>query len=123
MTTHQPWQRTVIGILAIVFLLAAGILLSFYPGSGAGLIGMLVRLGLVLGTIWLAMPQLLKLRPMQSAGAWVIIIGMLLVAARAPNLFRVAVVLLVIGMAVQFFLKVASRVAGTSTEKNKYIKK
>lgn len=120
MNSNQPWQRTVIGSLAILSLVSAAVLYGLYPGAGVGLIGMLVRIGLVLGTIWLAMPQLLKLRPMQSAGAWVVIIGLLLVAARSPNLFRVAVILLIVGLAVNFFLKGAGRVAGLPSEKTKY---
>jgi len=105
---NEPWQRLVIGGLSIACLLSAALLVLFNPGTGAGLMGMLVRIGLVLGTIWLAMPQLLKLRPMQSATVWAVVICLLLVAARSPNLFRVAMVLMGIGLAVHFFLKSAS---------------
>jgi predicted anti-sigma-YlaC factor YlaD len=115
---HEPWQRLVIGGLSLICLGLAAILLVFNPGSGTGLIGLLVRIGLVLGTIWLAMPQLLKLRPLQSATVWVVLLGLLLVAARSPNLFRVAIIMMAAGGLIHFFLKSASRLAAQGADPN-----
>lgn len=110
---HEPWQRVVIGGLSLICLSLAAILLVIKPATASGMIGLLTRIGLVLGSIWLAMPQILKLRPLQSATVWVVLVCLLLVAARSPNLFRVAVVLLAAGGLIHVLLKSASRLIGT----------
>lgn len=99
------WLRIAVGILAVLFVCTGATLYFFEYDSASGLQGIMVRIGLVLSTIWLAMPQLGKLSMFQSAGAVVIVGAMILLAASRPNVFRLAGILLVVGLAINWALK------------------
>jgi hypothetical protein len=55
-------NRTSLGIIAIVLLALGGIAMTRGPAncSAAGFAGGCIRVGLVLGALWLALPQLLR---------------------------------------------------------------
>jgi hypothetical protein len=54
-------NRNLLGIVAVVLLLLGGITHFFGPGgnSASGFAGGCIRVGLVLGAFWLALPQIL----------------------------------------------------------------
>jgi hypothetical protein len=54
-------NRTLLGLIALVLLVVGGIAALRGPpdGSAAGLAGGCIRIGLVLGALWLALPQIL----------------------------------------------------------------
>lgn len=65
-------RRTTLGILAVL-LLVVGIIAAFRgpeDGSAAGFAGGAVRVGLVLGALWLAWPQLASLA--SRAPRWIL---------------------------------------------------
>jgi hypothetical protein len=99
------WRRLVVGILAAVFFCLAAAIYLFDIHSASGMQGILIRLGLVLAAIWLAMPQLGKLTMFQSVGAVAIVGVMILIAASRPNVFRIAGILLVVGLAINWALR------------------
>ncbi len=55
-------NRNALGIIAAVLLLLGGITAVFGPGgnSASGFAGGCIRVGLVLGALWLALPQILS---------------------------------------------------------------
>jgi len=55
-------NRNLLGIIAAILLLLGGITHFFGPGgnSASGFAGGCVRIGLVLGALWLALPQILS---------------------------------------------------------------
>jgi hypothetical protein len=107
------WRRLVVGILSFVCL-GLGILMYCLEGnSPSGTQGILVRLGLVLATIWLAFPQLGKLTLLQSAGAMLIMAALIVLAASRPNIFRVAATILLAGLAINWGLTWISRLNPT----------
>jgi len=54
-------NRTLLGLIALVLLVVGGIAALRGPadGSAAGFAGGCIRIGLVLGALWLALPQIL----------------------------------------------------------------
>ena len=65
-------RRTTLGILAILLLVVGFIVAWRGPedGSAAGLAGGCVRVGLVLGALWLALPQITALA--KGAPGWLL---------------------------------------------------
>ena len=55
-------NRNALGIIAAVLLFLGGITVIFGPGGGnsSGFAGGCIRVGLVLGALWLALPQILS---------------------------------------------------------------
>jgi hypothetical protein len=55
-------NRNALGIIAAVLLLLGGVTVIFGPGGGnsSGFAGGCIRVGLVLGALWLALPQILS---------------------------------------------------------------
>ena len=84
-------HRPTVGILAIVLLLVGGVLYFFGPSNERyqEWIGGCIRVGAVLGALWLALPQLRRLPN------WMVpvIFAMCMVLALRPRLFVVAFVL------------------------------
>lgn len=84
-------HRPTVGILALVLILIGGVLYFFGPQSERyqEWIGGTLRIGLVLGALWLALPQLRRLP------RWMVpvIFALCLVLALRPRLFLVAFVL------------------------------
>lgn len=67
-------QRHILGVLSILFLIATGIILFFGIGEESQTRffgGVCMRVGLTLGAIWLAMPQLEKLFHRFPTWIWV----------------------------------------------------
>ncbi len=100
----SPWQRAAIGVIGVLCI-AAGIGLSFTDNTSESLRGILVRVGLILAVTWLAFPQLKKVTPMQTAGAFLLVIGMLVLAASRPGIFRIFGSLVAIGLAIHWVSK------------------
>jgi hypothetical protein len=82
-------RRHVVGILAIGFLAAAAALLIWPVVDATFWLGVALRLGIVLGAMWLAWPQLARLP------AWLAAV-VLVVAAAAVLLARHKLTLLVV---------------------------
>ena len=104
------YQRIATGVLATIFLVVGAILsLSTDPqdqfGSNAGLAGILVRVGLMLGAVWLAWKELEWLRGRASTMVVVAIVALLLIVAVRRQLFPIAAALLVGGLTVNGILR------------------
>jgi hypothetical protein len=84
-------QRPLLGILAVVLLAAGGILLVAWPQYDT-LLGACLRIGTVLGVVWLAWPQLSRLQP------WLVlaVIAGILVVSYRPKLILVVIVVIAI---------------------------
>ncbi|MCP4787909.1 MAG: hypothetical protein GY903_34315 [Fuerstiella sp.] len=99
-------RRIYVGLLAFTSLVGAAALL-FYPGN-EGLQGALVRIGLVLGAFWLALPT--KTRPSAWKGmmsSWTVP-GLIITALLIPRLkFMFPVLAIIVGIA--YFARPRSR--------------
>ncbi len=104
--TFTQAQRVVLGAVAVIMLLAGVALYAFFPAANPALTAILIRVGTVLGVVWLAFPQL---RTVGKRVPVVIVCGLLgglvLMAAR-PNLFKVAAALIVLLVALSLIAKV-----------------
>ena len=110
------WQRLMIGLIA-VGCLGAGISLYFArPDETTGYVGILVRVGVLLGVICLAMPQLEPLKAKLSTIALLVTVLLLVVVAARPNWFRIVAGILAVTLIVNWALKLISRVASTPNE-------
>jgi hypothetical protein len=91
-------RRVYVGLLAITSL-AGSVVLLFYPGN-EGVQGALVRVGLVMGAFWLALPT--KTRPAAWKGmmsGWTAP-GLIITALVIPRLkFMFPVVAIIVGIA------------------------
>ncbi len=81
-------MRTRIASLAVALVVAGIVLALSYPrdASGQAWAGGLLRVGLVMGVLWLALPQLMGLPRWLFGG----IVVLLIVVARWPKLILVA---------------------------------
>jgi hypothetical protein len=99
------WRRSVVGGISFVCLVS-GIAMYFYgTGSTSGLQGILIRVGVVLAAIWLAMPQLRMLTSLHSVGAFLIFLALIIAAASRPSFFRIIALLLMIGLTLNWVLR------------------
>jgi Na+-translocating ferredoxin:NAD+ oxidoreductase RnfD subunit len=103
--TFTSTQRIVLGVIAAIMLSAGVALYAFFPAANPAVTAVLIRVGTVLGVVWLAFPQL------KSAGQKVpgfivcgLLGGLILMAAR-PNLFKVAAALIVLLIALSLLAK------------------
>ncbi len=103
------WQRFSVGVFALGFLICGGLLHVAKPADAAGYVGILVRVGLLLSVIWLALPQLEQLKTRLSGMLLLGILLLLVVVAARPNLSRVAAGILAITLAANWILKWLSR--------------
>ncbi|MEM7455514.1 MAG: hypothetical protein AAF456_14270 [Planctomycetota bacterium] len=104
------YQRIITGILAAVFLLAGAFLSlsgdSHDPfGSNVGFAGILVRVGLMLGAVWLAWKELEALRRRASTIVVVAIGVLLLMVAVRPRLIPIAAAIFVAGLTINGILR------------------
>jgi len=104
--TFTSSQRIVLGAIAAIMLLAGIAMYAFFPAANPAVTAILIRVGTVLGVVWLAFPQL------KTAGQrmpMVVVCGLLgglvLMAAR-PNLFKIAAALIVVLIALSLVAKV-----------------
>lgn len=105
----MKYQRLLIGLVAGVFLTVGAVLYFFGSNPENISTGIAVRVGLLLGVIWLAMPQLEGLKSKISAMVWTGVLLILIVAAFRPRLFPVMAGVLAVGLALNWFLGWASR--------------
>ena len=103
------WQRLSVGVVAVGFLISAGLIHLAKPSDAAGYVGILVRVGVLLSVIWLALPQMEQLKTRLSGFLLLGIMLLLVVVAARPNLSRVAAGILAITLAVNWVLKWLSR--------------
>lgn len=91
-------MRAKIGILAAV-LFALALVLALWPTESLqqNWIGALIRVGLVLAAVWLALPQLRMLPPWLLGAAFVLLI----ILARWPRYFLLGVIVVVVLAIVQ----------------------
>lgn len=91
-------HRPTIGIVAVLLLLGSVALAIWYP-SAAGQLWMsaCLRVGLVMGLLWLAYPQLSRLRPWLIMVAVAIVFAGLLLA-RQPRVLLMALAILAVIM-------------------------
>lgn len=103
--THPPRQtgpnRTLVGVLAVLCLLA-GLALWLFGGADDMLCALLIRMGLVLGPIWLVLPAAGRVAPRWNKLHWASLVGLVFVLAllvyRPLVLVPVFLVLFVLSM-------------------------
>ena len=109
--------RIIIGVISFVCLASGALLYMLQPSADPFTLGMLVRVGALLGVICLAFPELLSLKGRMPA----IIFGLALIAivimAVRPKPGRVLVALLVIGIGVSSVMKWMSNIAKNDPRK------
>ena len=99
------FQRIITGILAAIFLII-GVFLYFTGGDTAqGPSGILTRVGLMLGAIWLAWNEMEWLRQRASTVVVVSVVALLLIIAVRRQLFPIAAALLVGGLTINGILR------------------
>ena len=110
----QPlnWRRMTVGCLAVTCLLTGGANFLTDPEQSTGTTGMLIRIGLVLGAIWLALPQLETLKSRLSVVALLIALLVLVIAASRPNIFRIVAGVVAAGLAVNWGLRWLATIKG-----------
>jgi hypothetical protein len=99
------YQRLAIGILAALSLLVGGALYFLSSGESSITTGLLVRVGALLGVIWLAMPQLETLKTKISTVAFFVVLLILIVAATKPKLFPIISGILAISLTLNWALR------------------
>jgi hypothetical protein len=102
-------MRISTGIIAILLLAAGAFLYSFRPDVDPIVTGMLVRIGALMGVIWLAFPELKKLQG--RAPAYLVGVGALclVVLVAKPNIGKVLVMIVTIAISVGGVLKWLSK--------------
>jgi hypothetical protein len=94
-----------VGLIAAGFLVAGAGMYFARPDDHNLTTGILVRVGLLLGVIWLAMPQLESMRTKISTVVLLVIVLLLVLVAVRPNLFKVISGVLAISLALNWVLK------------------
>ncbi|MEM9412481.1 MAG: hypothetical protein AAGA30_15310 [Planctomycetota bacterium] len=97
-------QRILIGALALLFLISAGALFVYGNDDQFPLVGIFVRVGLMLGATWLALPSIRNLTSQNSMVLIGLFLGLILMAAR-PRFFLIAMGVLVIAASINWLLK------------------
>ncbi len=92
-------QRHLLGLMAAVALIAAVALWLFQAMASAGshLTYVLLRIGLILGVVWLAFPQVTRLAKTTSRGMLGLLLGAIVLVALRPMLIPYVLVALVVG--------------------------
>ena len=104
--TFTRSQRILLGTIAATMLLAGIALFAFFPAANPALTAILIRVGTVLGVVWLAFPQLKTVgQKVPVVIACGLLGGLVLMAAR-PNLFKVAAALIVLLVVLSLVAKV-----------------
>ena len=103
--------RIFTGMMALILLLAGSILFAFHSESNSLTIGLLIRIGTLLGIIWLAYPQLESLKTRLPSLLIALAMICLAVAAARPSLGRLLITIVTIAVSVGAILKWASNLA------------
>lgn len=104
------YQRHAIGLIAIAFLIGAG-MIWLQRGEAVASVGVCSRVGFLMLAIWLAYPQLESLKSRMSMTILSIVVGLLLIVAVRPKFFVAAALIAVGG----FFLNAIIRRFSKST--------
>ena len=115
--------RTATGILALILLLGGAFFYVFQPDADPFTIGMMVRIGALLGVIWLAYPQLETLKNKLDGRVPSILIATVLVClaiiAARPKLGTVVITVVTIAVGVSGALKWMTKMADGQPPKKK----
>ena len=115
--------RTVTGILALILLLGGTFLYAYQPDADPFTIGMMIRIGALLGVIWLAYPQLEMLKGRLKGRVPAILIAAALIClaitAAKPSVGRVLITVVTIAVGVGGALKWMSKIADGQPPKKK----
>ncbi len=106
------WRRLAVGCLAVICLLIGGASFLADPEQATGTTGMLIRIGLVMGAIWLALPQLETFKSKISVVALLIALLLLVMAASRPNIFRIAAGVVAVGLTLNWALRWLASIKG-----------
>ena len=104
--TFTSSQRILLGAIAAIMLLAGIAMYAFFPAANPAVTAILIRVGTVLGVVWLAFPSLKTVGqklPLAIVGG---LLGALILMAARPNLFKVATALIVLLVALSLLAKV-----------------
>ena len=102
-------QRNLIGIAAIVCVLAAVYLLLFQSGQYSSVSGILIKVGLMLSAIWLAFPKIQGRQGRDSFLILIVLCGLLFLLAARPRIFVIACAVAIAALAVNWLLKRISK--------------
>lgn len=103
--------RILTGAIALLLFFGGGAMYFFQPDADPMTVGMMVRIGALLGVVWLAFPQLQSLRGRLPTVLIVAAIVCLAVAATRPNLGRVVIAMVTIMVSVGGLMKWMSKLA------------
>ena len=102
-------QRSLIGIAAIVCTLAGIASLLLNQENTSSISGILIRVGLMLGATWLAMPSLVKPEHQNSLYMIAMLFAAIVLVAARPRLFVAAVLIGGVALILNWGLKRISR--------------
>ena len=109
--------RILTGVLALILLIAGSILFALHPDSTSLPVGLLIRIGTLLGIIWLAYPQLESLKTRLPSILIALAMICLAVAAARPNLGRLLITMVTIAVSVGAILKWMSNLLDHNTKR------
>ena len=104
--TFTSSQRILLGTIAAIMLLAGIVLYAFFPAANPAVTAILIRVGTVLGVVWLAFPQLKTVGQRVPVAIVCCLLGGLVLMAAQPNFFKVAAALIVLLVALSLVAKV-----------------
>lgn len=104
--TFTSSQRILLGVIASIMLLVGIALYLFFPAASPAVTATLIRVGTVLGVVWLAFPQLKTVGQRVPVVVISGLLGGLVLMAVRPNLFKVAAALIVLLVALSLVAKV-----------------
>ena len=115
---NHAYFRSAIGILAILFLLS-GFVLSLQEDANPFWAGTGIRVGCLLGVIWLAYDQIQSLRARIPTFALAFGLVALMMVATRPKIATWVIALLTIAFSVNGVLRWLSRIAGSPSSTKK----
>ena len=99
-------QRIILGVISAAMLLQGIVLLIFFPEANPAVTAILIRVGTVLGVVWLAFPQLKSVGDRLPGFVIVGFVATLVLMAARPNLFKVAAAVAVVLVVLSLLAKV-----------------
>jgi hypothetical protein len=111
--------RIFTGILALFLLSAGAILYAFHPNANPLAVGLLIRIGALLGVIWLAYPQLESLKGRLPSALIAVAMICLAVAAARPRLGSLLITIVTIAVSVGATLKWMSKLADNDPKRRR----